>query len=417
MFIVVPLWDLTYVETYYAIFEFNPFEKNWRSFFILAKMAERTRVRRKLPPCSTCFSLKLPSTLACTLCERSCEVGVEKRKKPKCKQPWLEKWGYHRQTSYVQKQNDVRAYLNMLPNGDIVVEECIYRKNNKNKEKSFHPPPCQPSSPLSSPPSRPRPPENMQPPPRTLTIVMNGEVFSQSDLVTDDSCTPTDDSCPPSPEPAQSGPTPPPINTVVSSESDESSCDGSKSPENFSELNSVATNENNETTNKKRRATELLETITSNLLELKRLRRELPSSTSLPSFDTLREELESMDPSQFRNRSNKGEGGRDEVLVNGMGNRMASTTTVSAGTASTTKKTMEIYKPYFCRLQNAEDKLRRVRANLEARRYNGSERGNRLLGSAMAMVPKAGYRRSPPATVRRRRRRCCTTSFHCRAVH
>ena len=89
-------------------------------------MAERTRVRKNSPPSCNCFTLKLPPELACTNCKPACEAGVDRRRNPKCREPWLAKCGSHQQNSYAKKYEELRAHLSMLPGGDVLVDEFAY---------------------------------------------------------------------------------------------------------------------------------------------------------------------------------------------------------------------------------------------------------------------------------------------------
>ena len=131
---------------------------------------------------------------------------------------------------------------------------------------------------------------------------------------------------------------------------------------------------------KKRRATELLQSISSNLLELTKVLAELPNSPGTPSLDTLGDQFEQCS-NQSQSTSNKGEGGEAEVLV------------VEADEKQNEKKRDNyqlVYKPRLSRTKANEQKWLRLQKTLKGGRYIGTERGNRLLGSAMSMVPKAG---------------------------
>ena len=85
--------------------------------------AKRTHLTRS----STCFSLHLPINLACPKCERSVEKGVDRRKKNNCVRPWdTNIWGSHRELRYVKRYTDVRNFLGLSSEGDLLSNEYMY---------------------------------------------------------------------------------------------------------------------------------------------------------------------------------------------------------------------------------------------------------------------------------------------------
>ena len=139
-------------------------------------MAEqlRTRIWRIVPNNNSCFDLNLPIYLACPKCERYIEKGVDKRHKFTCQQPWLDKWGLHRQKLYVQKYNDVRAHLNMLRNGDKLVDKYAYGCSlSSESETGGSSPPSSPEHDQAAPAS---------PRPRILRVVVGCEVMDEESI-------------------------------------------------------------------------------------------------------------------------------------------------------------------------------------------------------------------------------------------
>ena len=192
----------------------------------------------------------------------------------------------------------------MLPDGDTLVDEYVYGRTGSSTSEgenvsieSFSSQPTAASA-----------------PPRTLKIILDGEVFESSV-----------DSFPPSPEYAQEVVVPdlPSLSVVSTSSSSSSSGDSSSDNENISHSDlatseglqvggrwCVATQVIDEVESKKRRATELLEMINSNLLELKKIKSELPSSpTSNTKIDMIQSQVESLTDSSQVKTTSMNEGG------------------------------------------------------------------------------------------------------------
>jgi len=91
---------------------------------------------------SSCGLIGLPVDLACERCKKSIsrafENGVQPKRVMRCTQPWVSKWGTHREIRFVRHFNEVNDFLgNTNKDGDILVDTYLYTQtkssNNVNE--------------------------------------------------------------------------------------------------------------------------------------------------------------------------------------------------------------------------------------------------------------------------------------------
>ena len=131
---------------------------------------------------------------------------------------------------------------------------------------------------------------------------------------------------------------------------------------------------------RKREADKLWENIKTNFLKLKRLRSENYSDTAISPPSPLQSKIEFMMNLELDCTANR----EKEVLVNNEKNDTHTTTKTSK------RKATLVYNAHLSCLKNSENK-QKINKNLNRKVYGGTKHGNRLLGSAMSLIPKAGY--------------------------
>lgn len=88
---------------------------------------------------STCGSIGLPVDLACERCKvsisRAFKNGVQTKKVKRCTQPWVSKWGTHREIRFVRHFNEVQNFLgNTNKDGDILVDTYLYTQTKSSNK-------------------------------------------------------------------------------------------------------------------------------------------------------------------------------------------------------------------------------------------------------------------------------------------
>ena len=314
--------------------------KLFASFVRRTRMPMKTKRSLRIPNDATCVTLKLTYELACYRCETSIAQGIN-RDILKCNKPWEHKWGNHRLMKYVHKYHAVRNFLSLPNEDDEIVDAFVY---GQKKTQSLLSPSI--ATPESS--------ENITQLTSSSSSTENSEVLI-----------PSESTSPPTPSSET------PLLTQTSSPAEIST-------------NSSTVLDGVLLQSKKKEATELWSKIENVLIKFKELHNLLPQSPSIPTLNALQIKVESiLDPSQICTEFREGgEGVLDKNIIN---------IQTTQRLQPTTKRTQIIYKPRLARYQQNERKWYSVKKALKLNKYCGSEQGNRLLGTAMSMIPKAGY--------------------------